>query len=147
MGGKDGIIRTFDSASGATRSRSYEHNGPVMAFVYCHSIKCMFSLGVDGTVVTWSASGAMYDKICIGEPLYCADVAVRHKCLVVGLRRSVRIYAIDEWKESGHALNMHRPRVQIDSHDDIVKRILCVDCRVSTSWGGGQLRGIGAVPR
>ncbi|KAH3833025.1 hypothetical protein DPMN_106327 [Dreissena polymorpha] len=131
MGCEDGVIKTWESESGKQISVAYEHKGWITDFLYWSETKLMLSSANDRNIIAWASGGGVYDRINIGVPVYCMGICARRHQLQIfcGVNGGIRIYALDEKRESGHVINCNRVLYIAKEHTDIVRCILCTDSR------------------
>ncbi|ORZ33212.1 quinon protein alcohol dehydrogenase-like superfamily [Catenaria anguillulae PL171] len=93
-GCEDSIIRSWDTDSGTPRlTATFEgHTGWVTAMVYCKEIKCLVSSSQDGSIIAWSNSGKILQKIQSGAPVYSLAWNSRRNQLMCGQKGMVRVY-------------------------------------------------------
>eukprot|EP00105_Crassostrea_gigas_P018916 XP_011437175.1 PREDICTED: uncharacterized protein LOC105335121 isoform X1 [Crassostrea gigas] len=129
IGCEDGVIKFWEAEAGKLVMTAYEHKGWVTDFLFWASPKLMLSAANDGNIIAWSTGGTVCDKIPIGMPVYCMAINYRREQLVCGVNGSVRVYDLDEDKESGHVINTEVLYVARE-HTDIVRCILCHESRI-----------------
>ncbi|WAQ99882.1 MHCKB-like protein [Mya arenaria] len=129
MGCEDGVIKTWESESGKQVSVTCEHKGWITDFLYWTETKLMLSSANDRNIIAWAPGGGIHDRITIGVPVYCMAINLRRFQLVCGVNGGIRVYALDENKESGHVINCNRVLYVAKEHTDIVRCIICTDTR------------------
>ena len=139
IGTRDGKLRSFDSSSGKPRSKWNEHTGMVSSLIYNHFTKATMSAGIDGCIMTISSSSTIFDKLYLNMPIFSMDVSPRKRVVIVAFRTTIRVYMIDEWKESGHVLALNKPKLEYKHHTDMIRRVLCHELYVYTIGLDGTL--------
>lgn len=129
IGCEDGVIKTWESESGKLILTASEHKGWITDFLYWNDAKLMFSSSNDRYIISWAPGGGVHDRINIGVPVYCMAMNLRRFQLVCGVNGGIRVYALDENKESGHVIVSNRILYIAKEHNDIVRCIICTDTR------------------
>ncbi|XP_053405199.1 uncharacterized protein LOC123523222 isoform X1 [Mercenaria mercenaria] len=129
MGCEDGVIKTWESESGKQLSVVCEHKGWITDFLYWSEAKLMLSSANDRNIIAWAPGGGVYDRITIGVPVYCMAINLRRYQLACGVNGGIRVYALDENKESGHVIDISRILYIAKEHTDIVRCLICTDTR------------------
>ncbi|KAJ8303914.1 hypothetical protein KUTeg_017497 [Tegillarca granosa] len=138
LGCEDGVVKTWEAESGKMVMASHEHKGWVTDFLYWNDAKLMLSSANDGDLIAWSSGGGVADKISIGMPVYCMAINPRRKHLVCGVNGGIRVYALDEKKDSGQVID-NRVLFIAPEHTDIVRCIVCHESRIYSAGYDQQL--------
>lgn len=129
IGCEDGVIKTYEAEGGKLVMVITEHKGWVTDFLYWHDCKVMLSAANDGYILAWSSGGGVSDRIPIGMPVYCMAINPRRHQLVCGVNGGIRVYALDENRDSGHVINNDVLFIACE-HKDIVRCIICNESRI-----------------
>ncbi|PIK45764.1 hypothetical protein BSL78_17369 [Apostichopus japonicus] len=65
----------------------------------------------------------------LGAPVYVMALNIRRHQLVCGFNAFIKVYSLDENRESGHFIKVRQPYISRE-HTDIVKCITCLESRV-----------------
>ncbi|XP_071842800.1 uncharacterized protein [Apostichopus japonicus] len=128
-GFEDGHIKSWDSETYKLVLTTHEHEGWVTDFLFWQEGKVMLSSSNDGSVIAWSNSGGVADRIKLGAPVYVMALNIRRHQLVCGFNAFIKVYSLDENRESGHFIKVRQPYISRE-HTDIVKCITCLESRV-----------------
>ncbi|XP_019642839.1 PREDICTED: uncharacterized protein LOC109484071 [Branchiostoma belcheri] len=131
-GFEDGVIKAWESDSGKLSQCVQEHAGWITDFLFWADEKLLLSASNDGTILCWSAGGTVLDRITFGYPIYKMTLNVRRHHLICGFNAAVKLFDLDENKESGHFIKMRGAHVARE-HTDIVRCIVCHENRVYTA--------------
>ncbi|KAL5004688.1 hypothetical protein ScPMuIL_018144 [Solemya velum] len=128
-GFEDGAIKTWEAEGGKLVQTANEHKGWVTDFLYWSEPKLMLSAANDGLIMAWSSGGSIFDRVDIGLPVYSMVMIPRRHQLACGLNAGIRVYNLDEDKESGHIINL-KVLFVARQHTDIVKSLVCNESRI-----------------
>ncbi|KAK3098170.1 hypothetical protein FSP39_016842 [Pinctada imbricata] len=138
IGCEDGVIKFWEAEGLKLSMTANEHRGWVTDFLYWASPKLMLSAANDGNIIAWSTAGTVHDLIPIGQPVYCMAINQRREQLVCGVNGSIRVYSLDEEKESGHVINIQVLYVARE-HTDIVRCIVSHESRIYSAGYDQQI--------
>ncbi|XP_030834052.1 uncharacterized protein LOC752732 [Strongylocentrotus purpuratus] len=128
-GFEDGFVKMWEVEGYKLSVSTHEHQGWVTDFLYWPEAKVMFSSSNDGTIIAWSTAAAVHDHISFGSPVYSMALNVRRHQLVCGFNACIRVFSLDENRESGHLIDL-KYSYNSKEHTDIVKCIVCLESRV-----------------
>ncbi|GFN83516.1 vegetative incompatibility protein het-e-1 [Plakobranchus ocellatus] len=129
LGCEDGVVKSWEAESGKLVQTFYQHRGWVTDFLFWGDAKLMLSSSNDAQIIAWGTGGGAVDVIPVSVPVYCMAINPRRQQLVCGVNEGVRVYALDEEKESGHCIN-NRLLYFAQEHTDIVRCIICHESRI-----------------
>ncbi|KAJ8034301.1 Nuclear distribution protein nudF [Holothuria leucospilota] len=128
-GFEDGHIKAWDSETYKLAIVTHEHEGWVTDFLFWQEGKVMLSSSNDGSIIAWSNNGGVADRIKLGAPVYVMALNLRRHQLVCGFNACIKVYSLDDNRESGHFIKLRHPFISRE-HTDIVKCITCLESRV-----------------
>ncbi|KAI9223453.1 quinon protein alcohol dehydrogenase-like superfamily [Blastocladiella britannica] len=152
-GCEDAVIRAWDTETGRVSLAFDGHAGWITALVYCKEIKCLVSASQDGSIIAWSNSGKILQRIQTGQAIYSLAWNARRNQIMVGQNGLVRVYQAKDDPQAlaaaaGNTTNV--VDVMFDTrelhlmgakgtHNDIVNCILAAEARF---FSGGYDRKI-----
>ncbi|KAH9505160.1 hypothetical protein Btru_058857 [Bulinus truncatus] len=129
LGFEDGVVKSWEAESGKLVQTYYEHRGWITDFLFWNDTKLLLSSANDAYIVIWGAGGGIVEKVHMFVPVYCMAISPRRHQLMCGVNGGIRIYSLNEEKESGHYIN-HHYLYFAQHHTDIVRCILCHESRI-----------------
>ncbi|KAI8789007.1 vegetative incompatibility protein HET-E-1 [Biomphalaria glabrata] len=129
LGFEDGVIKSWEAESGKLVQTFNEHKGWITDFLFWNDTKLLLSSANDAHIIVWGAGGGVVDKVPMSVPVYCMTVSSRRHQLICGVNGGIRVYAINEEKESGHYINPQYLHFS-QHHTDIVRCVLCHESRI-----------------
>jgi WD40 repeat protein len=130
---EDGQMRYWEFDGGKLVQTVNEHGGWVTDIICWVEYKAMFTSSNDGTIIVWSSTGTVHQRIELNHPVYCLAWQLRRSQLIAGMNDSIRAYSLKEGSLVGAPYMEKRAEV-LRTHTDIVKCIVCVDAKV---YSGG----------
>ncbi|KAJ7316603.1 hypothetical protein JRQ81_002765 [Phrynocephalus forsythii] len=131
-GFRDGMIKWFDMENGRVSLRAKEHAGWVTHFLSWAKARLFFSASNDSSVLVWSTSGTVLERLLIGHPVFTMAISLARHLLLCGSKGRLMIFPLDERKESGSVINMAQGFSDY-THKDIVSCITCLDNQIFTA--------------
>nr|XP_020645979.1 vegetative incompatibility protein HET-E-1-like isoform X2 [Pogona vitticeps] len=131
-GFKDGMIKWWDMENGRVSLQAKEHAGWVTHFVSWTQGRLFFSASNDSSVLVWSTSGTVLERLLIGHPVFTMAINLTRHLLLCGSKGRLMIFPLDERKESGRVINMAHGFSDY-THKDIVSCITCLDNHIYTA--------------
>ncbi|CAM6099734.1 unnamed protein product [Calypogeia fissa] len=137
-GGRDCLIKVWDSESGRLLRYQQQHSNWVMDLLFVPSpVKILFSCSLDGNIVVWSDRGRLLQVIEFGGPTFCMAWDSKRRQLFVGGRGAVQSYIVLRSSANYIQTNSERKAVSylkflelnycLCNHDDVVLGICCSD--------------------
>uniref|UniRef100_A0ABM0LXS1 Uncharacterized protein LOC102806264 n=1 Tax=Saccoglossus kowalevskii TaxID=10224 RepID=A0ABM0LXS1_SACKO len=137
-GCEDGFIKTWEAESSLPVMSSHEHQGWVTDFLYWTEPKLLFSSSNDGSIIAWASGGGVHDKMELGAPVYTISMNYKRHQLVCGFNASLKVYELDENKESGHVIDLKSAiECEETQHTDIIRCVLCNESRIYSAGYDG----------
>ncbi|XP_067899004.1 uncharacterized protein [Heterodontus francisci] len=128
-GFEDGVIKWWDLETGQLTFSVFEHNGMITQFLYWAEPKLLFSASNDGTIVVWTVGATVFDRITLNTSIFCMAINHRRHQLICGFKKKLRVFALDDKKDSGHVLDLGKSFTD-HRHKDIVSAVVCLDTRI-----------------
>ncbi|XP_007889613.2 probable U3 small nucleolar RNA-associated protein 13 [Callorhinchus milii] len=128
-GFEDGVIKWWDLETGKMTCVAQEHTGIITQFLYWAEPKLLFSASNDGTIVIWNVAATVFDRIVLNAAVFCMAICYRRHQIICGFKKRLRVFPLDEKKESGHVIDLKRS-FSDHRHSDIVSCVVCLDTRV-----------------
>uniref|UniRef100_UPI00398F45DC uncharacterized protein n=1 Tax=Pristiophorus japonicus TaxID=55135 RepID=UPI00398F45DC len=128
-GFEDGVIKWWDLETGQMTFSVFEHTGMVTQFLYWGEPKLLFSASNDGTIVVWTVGATVFDRITLNTSIFCMAINHRRHQLICGFKNQLRVFALDDKKDSGHLLDLRKSFTD-RRHKDIVSSVVCLDTRI-----------------
>ncbi|XP_041050343.1 uncharacterized protein LOC121281462 [Carcharodon carcharias] len=128
-GFEDGVIKWWDLETGQLSFSVFEHTGMITQFLYWSEPKLLFSASNDGTIVVWTVGATVFDRIMLNTSIFCMAINHRRHQLICGFKKQLRVFALDDKKDSGHVLDLGKSFAD-HRHQDIVSAVVCLDTRI-----------------
>ncbi|XP_078405864.1 uncharacterized protein LOC144685329 [Cetorhinus maximus] len=128
-GFEDGVIKWWDLETGQLSFSVFEHTGMITQFLYWAEPKLLFSASNDGTIVVWTVGATVFDRIMLNTSIFCMAINHRRHQLICGFKKQLRVFALDDKKDSGHVLDLGKSFAD-HRHQDIVSAVVCLDTRI-----------------
>ncbi|XP_067851984.1 uncharacterized WD repeat-containing protein alr3466-like [Heptranchias perlo] len=125
----DGVIKWWDLETGQLTFSVFEHTGMVTQLLYWVEPKLLFSASNDGTIVVWTVGATVFDRIKLNAAVFCMAINHRRHQLICGFKDQLRVFALDDKKDSGHVLDLGKSFTD-RTHKDIVSSVVCLDTRI-----------------
>ncbi|XP_055499349.1 uncharacterized protein LOC129701886 [Leucoraja erinacea] len=128
-GFEDGVIKWWDLETGQLTFCVFEHIGMITQLLYWVEPKLLFSSSNDGTIVVWTIGATVFDRITLNTSVFCMAINHRRHQLICGFKNQLRVFPLDEKKDSGHVLDLEKSFTN-RRHRDIVSAVVCLDTRI-----------------
>ncbi|XP_059845997.1 uncharacterized protein LOC132405308 isoform X3 [Hypanus sabinus] len=128
-GFEDGAIKWWDLETGYSTFCVSEHTGMITQLLYWAEHKLLFSSSNDGTIVVWTIGATVFDRIMLNASVFCMAINHRRHQLICGFKNQLRVFPLDEKKDSGHVLDLGKSFTNC-KHKDIVSAVVCLDTRI-----------------
>ncbi|XP_038651245.1 uncharacterized protein LOC119965065 [Scyliorhinus canicula] len=125
----DGVIKWWDLETGQLSFSVFEHTGMITQFLYWAEPKLLLSASNDGTIVVWTVGATVFDRIMLNTSIFCMAINHRRHQLICGVKKQLRVFTLDDKKESGHVLDVGKSFTD-RRHKDIVSAVVCLDTRI-----------------
>ncbi|XP_051870391.1 uncharacterized protein LOC127569629 [Pristis pectinata] len=128
-GFEDGVIKWWDLETGQLTFTVFEHTGMITQLLYWVEPKLLFSSSNDGTILVWTIGATVFDRITLNASVFCMAINHRRHQLICGFKNQLRVFPLDEKKDSGHVLDLGKSFTN-HRHKDIVSAVVCLDTRI-----------------
>ncbi|XP_065836008.1 uncharacterized WD repeat-containing protein alr3466-like [Oscarella lobularis] len=132
-GSEDGQLRYWELDSGKMTHSVQGHAGWIADIQCWNEAKVMFTGSNDGTIVLWTSTGTVHQKLTLGVPVYSLVWQPKKAQLIAGLNGCIRVYEIIESNSVGIP-SLERKGVTLTAHVDIVKCVVSVEGKI---YSGG----------
>ncbi|XP_062910944.1 uncharacterized protein LOC134349917 [Mobula hypostoma] len=101
----------------------------ITQLLYWAETKLLFSSSNDGTIVVWTIGATVFDRIMLNTSVFCMAINHRRHQLICGFKNQLRVFPLDEKRDSGHVLDLGKSFTNC-KHEDIVSAVVCLDTRI-----------------